>query len=198
MKRSAILVSSIALLSNCDRPASANERGAVRGVTPAAFIDSAMPAGEALRRFRAGLDSPAHLDGPAKRDELVNRYLAAARAKDRAALQRLAIDRAEFGFLVFPQSRWSKPPYNQPPELEWLLLSQQSDASLSKLLRRAERMEFRGYACAKAPEQDGGLHYWPDCVVHVREGGRVRDVRLFGSIIELDGRFKFRDLKNDL
>jgi len=149
-----------------------------------------------MRRFRVGLDSPAHLDGPARRDELVQRFFAALRNRDRSALERLALNRAEFAYLVFPRSRWINPPYNQPPDIEWLLLSAKSDAGLTRLIRRAESFELLSYDCGKPGEVDGPVTYWPGCLVRLRDAGRWREVKLFGSIMELGGRFKFRDFNN--
>ena len=197
MQRLAIIAASIALLSNCDRPASSAERGAVRrsGTAAPTVIDSAPPPGEAMRRFRVGLDSPARLDGPTRRDLLVLRFFAALRKGDRPALQQLAMKRAEFAYLVFPQSRWSKPPYNQPPDIEWLLLSAKSEGSLTRLVRRAGKFELISYDCGQPAARDGPVTYWPGCLVRVRENGQSREMKLFGSIMELDGRFKFRDFK---
>jgi hypothetical protein len=198
MQRLAIIAGTIALLSNCDRPASSAESGAAhRSETtrPGTVIDSALPHGEAMRRFRAALDSPAHLDGPTRRDDLVQRFFAALREGDGPALQKLAVNRAEFAYLVFPQSRWSKPPYNQPPDIEWLLLSAQSEGGLTRLVRRAGTFELLSYSCSQPAEMDGPVKYWPGCLVRLRESGHLREMKLFGSIVELDGRFKFRDFK---
>jgi ketosteroid isomerase-like protein len=194
-----------ALLSACDRPASANERGALRADSydprkrPGYIVDSIFAPEEALRRFRIGLDSVASLDGPTRRDELVQRFFAALRRKDRAALSALAIDRAEFAYLVFPQSRWSRAPYRQPPDVAWMLFQAKSEGSLTKLLGRADRFELAGYRC-RDTETDGPMRLWAGCVVRVREtgGGRARDLRLFGTIIERDGHYKFAGFANDL
>jgi hypothetical protein len=200
MQRLAIIVVAIALLSNCDRPASSSERGAVRRsetTRTGAIIDSALPPGESMRRFRVGLDSPAHFDGPSSRDALVQRFFAALRRGDRAALRMLAMNRAEFAYLVFPRSRWSKPPYNQPPDIEWLLLSNNSESGLTRLTRRAGNFTLLSYTCRQPAEMDGPVKFWPGCLVRLRENGQVREMKLFGSIMELDGRFKLRDFNND-
>src|SRR6185503_20163338 len=108
----------------------------------------------------------------------------------------LALSRAEFAYLVFPDSKWSKPPYNQPPDIEWLLLSANSGGGLTRLLRRSGNFELLGYSCRQPAEMDGAVKYWPGCLVRLRDGGRVREMKLFGSIVELDGRYKFRDYNN--
>lgn len=196
---SGILLSAVALLAACDRPASSNERGAVRDQPiwrPGYVVDSALPASELLRRFRVGLDSPAALDGPPRRDELVRRFLEGVRRGDRAAVERLGVTKAEFAYLIFPGSKISKPPYNQPPDIEWLLLSSASDAGLARLLKRAGQIEFRRYTCDQPPVVDGRARYWPGCTVRVVADGAERPLRLFGAIVEVGGRFKFRDFGN--
>jgi hypothetical protein len=106
------------------------------------------------------------------------------------------MNRAEFAYLVFPRSRWSKPPYNQPPDIEWLLLSAKSEGSLTRLVRRAGKFELISYNCSQPAEMDGQVTYWPGCLVRLRENGQPREMKLFGSIMERDGRFKFRDFNN--
>ena len=164
---------------------------------PGYVVDSILPPGEALRRFRAGLDSPATLAGLPSRDSLVRSFFRRVAAKNRAALDSLAMTRAEFAWLVFPQSRWSKPPYNQPPNIAWMLFRANSESGLTKLVNRSERFELLSYTCADTAEHDGALRLWPKCVVHLKDEGQSRDLHLFGTIIELGGRFKFAGFDND-
>lgn len=188
------------LVVACDRPAPSSEgSGAARDQAPArpgAVIDSTLPQEELVRRFRVGVDSVDSLAGPTSRDELVRQFLDGVRRNDRAAVQRLGITKAEFAYLVFPGSKISKPPYNQPPDIEWLLLQQSSGSGLTRLLKRAGAFEFRTYVCEQPPVVDGGAKYWPGCVVRVMENGTERRLRLFGAIVEMKGRFKFRDFSN--
>ena len=199
MKAFAIGIAAIASVAGCDRPASSSERGAVQRSETArqvTAVDTSDTPLAALRRFRVGLDSPAYLDGPRSRDALVKQFFAALRAGDRPALERLAMTQAEFAYLVFPDSRWIRPPYNQPADLEWLLLKSKSDPGLTRLLRRFGTVEPVSYSCLQPPEMDGGVKYWPGCLVRMSDRGRTADMKLFGSIIELNGRFKFRDYNN--
>ena len=151
-----------------------------------------------MRRFRVGVDSTPSLDGPTRRDELVRLFLEGVRRNDRAAVQRLGIMKAEFAYLVFPDSKISRPPYNQPPDIEWLMLTRSSDAGLDRLLKRTgERgLTFNGYVCEKPAVVDGRVRYWSGCTVRVVEHGKERKLRLFGAIVESGGRFKFRDFGN--
>ena len=191
----------LAFVAACDRPAVSHDDGAVSSSVsrpPGYVVDSALPREELLRRFRVGLEPTSQLAGAGSRDELVRRYLRAVKAKDASAMRRLVIDRAEFAYLVFPESRVSKPPYRQPPEIAWLLLESGTNAAITKLLQRADGLELLGYHCSRAPEIEGAIRVTSDCAMTVRENGRERDVRLFGRIIERDGRFKFAGLAGDL
>ena len=199
--QAAAIAVAAATLAGCDSPAATTHTRSARASAekhpPGYVIDSVLPPGEALRRFRVGLDSPAALAGPRSRDELVNRFFAAMRRKDRSALESLAIDRAEFAYLVFPASKWSKMPYNQPADVAWLLFQAKSGSGLTRLVGRADGFAPQGYRCARQPDTDGPLRLWAHCVVRVREGGSERDVRLFGTIVERDGRYKFAGYNSD-
>jgi hypothetical protein len=102
------------LVVACDRPAVDRDDGAVSSPDPRPragyVVDSILPPEEALRRFRAGMDAPRALDGPRTRDELVRRFISAVHTRNAAALRALAITRAEFGYLVYPESKLSRPP----------------------------------------------------------------------------------------
>ena len=52
-----------------------------------------------------------------------------------------------------------------------------------------------GYRCEAEPRVEGGNRIWEQCVVTLGDGG---DVRLFGSIIERQGRFRLMSLANRL
>jgi hypothetical protein len=170
---------------------------AARPSGPGYVVDSILPPDEALRRFRDGLSQPVHLDGPPNRDQLVRRFFSVLRRRDRAALEALAIDRAEFAYLVYPELRTSRPPYRQLPDVTWLMLRANSDGGRAKLLQRALELDPISYRCARPAETEGQLRVWNGCLVRARYGGRVRHLRLFGAIIERNGRFKFAGFDTD-
>lgn len=195
VSRAAMIASAVmaALSAGCDVPAGQD----APEHPPGYVVDSILPPAEALRRFRAGLDSPATLDGPRSRDSLVRRFLSGVAARNRAALDSLAMTRAEFAYLVFPQVRWSKPPYSQPPDVAWMLFRANSRTGLTRLLERADRLRLQSYTCPDSAERDGTLRLWTGCTVRVIDGGRSRELHLFGTIIELAGRYKFAGFNND-
>jgi hypothetical protein len=190
----------VVVVLSCDRPASSQGSGAIQsaGATPGRVVDSLLPPEEALRRFRVGLDTPAALDGPRSRDELVRRFVLAVQNKDRAALDSLLVTRAEYAYLVFPELRISRPPYDQPPEIAWILTSAATNSGLSKLLGRTDRFQFGEYRCGGSSQAEGQLRVWSDCMVDLSVDGERRAARLFGAIIERDGRYKFAGFANDL
>jgi len=203
--RAELIVVALAFALACDRPSSDTEDGrSAVGRTPAntpspGVVDSIFPPEELLRRFRTGLDTVRVLDGPHSRDSLVSRYLEAIRRRDWAALGRLTVSRAEYAYLVYPELTISRPPYRQPPEVAWLLLEAGNGSAIQKLTgKAAERFAFLGYDCPQPPETQGVLRLHTRCTMRVREDGQARDVRLFGTIIERDGRWKFLALEGDL
>lgn len=165
---------------------------------PGYVVDSILPPEEALRRFRAGVAPVTRLEGPASRDELVERFLGALLARDSAALARLAIDRAEFAYLVYPESRLARPPYRQPPEIAWLTLRLASEGGLRRLLSRAPAVHPLGIVCPDSAVAEGRMRITTGCAVRVREAGATRPVRLFGRLVELDGRWKIVGFDGDL
>jgi hypothetical protein len=53
--------------------------------------------------------------------------------------------------------------------------------------------------CAGTPLVQGANRIYETCTLRIRsEDGRTEDVRLFGSIVERDGRFKLLSLSNRL
>ena len=205
--RTKLIVLALATLPACDRPRpdSGSGRSAVTAADsalraqPGYVIDSILPPEQALRRFRAGLDTPKVLDGLRTRDELINRFMDAVRRGDRSGLQRLAIARAEFAFLIYPELAISRPPYRQPPEIAWLLLEASNGGAIEKLATKAAlRFKLIRYECSRAAEAQGVLRLYSGCTVRVQEDGVERGVRLFGRIVERDGRWKFLGLEGDL
>lgn len=165
---------------------------------PGYVVDSVLPPGEALRRFRLGVAAVDRLDGPASRDDLLDKFMSALAANDSAAMAGLVVNRAEFAWLIYPASRLSRPPYRQPPEIAWLTLRAASDGGLRRLLARAPELRPQGYRCPDTAVSEGMLHITTGCMVRVRDAERTRELRLFGRIVELDGRWKFVGLDGDL
>jgi len=168
----------------------------------AAYVDSALPIQELLRRFRADLAAaPAGLtNGAPSRDALVARFVAALEHADTIALEGLAIDRAEFAYLYYPDSPLSRPPYELAPGLMWFQLQGNSrKGALSALrLRGGRPLGVIGYRCDEPAQTQGENRVWSRCEVRHRWGDTTLSERLFGGIIERGGRYKLLGYANGL
>lgn len=167
-----------------------------------AVVDSIFPLEEALRRFRQGIPRTTVLEGGApSRDALVERFAQAVHERDTVALRRMVLSRAEFAWLYYPTSVFSREPYYQMPQLTWFLNTEDSRKGITRVLERLGGGADPGiadYNCPIGPRSDGGLTFWDGCLVELELEGDRRRMRLFGSIVELGGRYKFYSYANDL
>jgi hypothetical protein len=168
---------------------------------PGDKIDSILPMPEYLRRFRQGMVEPARLSGGAEsRDELARRFLAALSARDASAFADLAVSRAEFAWLVFPHHLYHNPPYELDPDIFWIQLKAGSAEGLGATLQRygGARLTLLGQSCQRDTVQikSGPVRVWSACELRFRAGDSVLTRRLFGSIVERDGRLKLLSFAN--
>ncbi len=164
-------------------------------------VDSIIPLPEALRRFKADLP-PVHAlaGGAPSREALIARFVEALKHQDTTAVRALVLDRAEFAYLYYPSSVHSAPPRALAPSLAWFLIQQQSEKGITRSFRRLGGLSLQAdsLACAEGPHQEGQSSLWSNCTVALRldAKGSAERHRLFGSIIERDGRFKFVSYAN--
>lgn len=172
----------------------------VNRAQPGYVVDSILPVEEELRRFREGLPAVTTLEGGvSSRNELVSAVLTALAKADTAALVGLAVSRAEFAWLVYPESPFTAPPYRQAPGLVWMRQGGESETGLGRLLARyAGLASGRSGTCAEPPVTQGRNRIWRDCTVRLARPGEEITTRPFGTIIERDGRFKVLSYANDL
>jgi hypothetical protein len=166
-------------------------------------VDSILPIPELLRRFRADLGpDPQRLAGGAEsREALVRRFARAVETLDTAAVRELVLSRREFAYLYYPETPLARPPYEAPPALLWFQISEGSNKGVTRLLRRlgGRPLGVVDHACAATPERQGPNRLWQRCTVrHVRAPGDTVRARMFGSVIERGGRYKFVSYANDL
>ncbi len=168
---------------------------------PTGVVDSVLPMDVALDRFRADLAEPDRLrSGADTRDALVQGVIDALAANDTAAFERLAVDRAEWAWLYFPTSTVARPPYELPPALAWFQLQERNRRGVLRALRElgGHEIDSRGYACDPEPTEEGANLLWTGCTVTLsRDGGEPVTIRLFGAILERDGRFAVLSFTND-
>ena len=155
----------------------------------------------ALARLREGLPVPAALHGgETSRDALVRRFVRSLEAADTADLRRMTMTRAEFAHLYYPGSAYTRRPTRQEADLVWFLHIQDSEKGVSRALARygTAPLGYAGYACAPEPLREGRNVLWHGCAVRIAPAGDTLRLRLFGPILERDGRFKLYSYANDL
>lgn len=184
-------------LSGCDRrPAPASAQSTAPSFTP----DSTRRA--QLASFLEG-NPPVHdlEGGAASREALVQGYLSALETRDTAALRRLALDRAEFGWIYYPTNPQARPPYDLDPGLFWFMVSQHSGKGLAKALELlgGKPLRYAGHSCDPNASREGENTVHGPCLVRlVQAAGDTAEVRLFGLVIERRGRWKFVSYANKL
>src|SRR5688500_1911405 len=163
-------------------------------------IDSILPPDEAIRRFVGGTKPPAGLEGgAASADELAKSLFDALDGADSAALARMVISRAEYGFLYYPTSLYAKKPYELAPDVAWMLSSEASAKGARRLLDRlgGRGLQLIGLRCAR-DTTEGRNQLRQHCSVAYRnEHGATERRQLFQAIIERDGAAKFLSYAGD-
>lgn len=168
---------------------------------PHGTVDSIFPIEEEIRRFRAvlGPDPGRLAGGAASLDALVERFERALVEADTAAFADMLMTRDEFGWLYYPTTIFTAPPYELAPSLVWFQVENGSSRGLGRLLDRlgGRPIEFTAYTCASEPLIQGLNRVWESCVVRFdAPDEEPRELRLFGSVLERDGVFKFVSYTN--
>jgi hypothetical protein len=168
---------------------------------PGEIVDSIRPIAEEMRRFAAEFGTAERLTGFATRDALVTELVRSVEEADTAALVALPLTAAEFGSLYYPHTRFTAPPYELAPNLLWFQQQNSQSRGATRLLRRfgGSPIGYLGYRCEETPRSEGPNRLWEECLVLLRgETADTVPLRLFGSVIERDGAFRFVSLSNDL
>jgi hypothetical protein len=188
----------LVVLAGCERSSTSEAAAAERPT----HVDSVISREEALYRFQASTPPVDSLSGGVPtRDSLVRAFVSALAKRDSSALRRLLLDRSEFAYLYYPTNPQGLPPYDLRPDLLWFLVSTGSEKGLGRALekRGGQVLGFSGYQCDSLPSREGGNVVWGPCSLRLRgpHGGTVAE-RLFGLIVERDGRYKFVSYANRL
>ena len=169
---------------------------------PARVVDSLLPRGEALRRFQLDLTPVTKLESSYKsRDALVTAFARALGDRDTAALASMAVSRAEFGYLYYPTTPQSLPPYDLAPALMWHMLQLRSEQGIRRALDLygGPHLQLLGHDCGQGSSREGDNTLVGPCVLHLRDkSGKPRSVRLLSQIIERGGRYKILSYANKL
>lgn len=167
---------------------------------PGYIVDSIMPVAEQLRRFRATITSPPErLGGKDSRAALIAAVMNALETRDTTALIDLTISRAEFAYLVYPESPFALEPMQQAPDLVWLRHIAASGTGLTRLLERlsGRPLGYKAVDCPPTPIIEGKNRIWRNCVTrHEPPGGKAESLKLFAGVIEREGRFKILSYAN--
>lgn len=195
------------LLFACTLPGDASDRLAPPEESPpsvaATVVDSILAPAEEMRRFRAGGGPPRDsLTGGAKsRRALVHTFLRALETNDTVTIRSLVLDRVEFADLYFPVSRYTQAPYRTPVGLLWTQIQLTSEKGITRALRRLGGRPLRlvDVTCPSPPEMLGQSRLFNRCLTRFRTlDGDTATRRLFGAIMETNGRVKFVSYANDM
>jgi hypothetical protein len=168
----------------------------------ASRVDSAVPREVALARFRgccARVDSLS--GGESSRDALIRRFVQSIEALDTTTLRGLLLNRDEFAWLYYESAPQGLPPYNLSPALLWFMLEGNSGKGLARAFSEygGRPLGYAGYQCEALSQRESANTLVGPCVVRrVEPGGDTISVRLFGLLIERDGRWKFLSYANKL
>lgn len=174
----------------------------INRASPGYVIDSILPVEEELRRFRlavGGEEVTELRNGSASREALVRRFLKDLSTRDSLDLRAATITAREFADLVYPSSPNTRPPYRLSPGFVWMRLEGQSRSGVTRALQRrgGRDLGYAGHSCNPQPEIQGENRLWAGCVVTLVESStHTTHQRLFGTILERNGRFKFVSLAN--
>ncbi|MGK2963765.1 MAG: hypothetical protein ACSLFK_16715 [Gemmatimonadaceae bacterium] len=191
-----VFVASIfAVACNDGQTAATPARGAAFGV-----VDSILDPTEAAARFVQGVPRVAALEGGASSaEELIEDFFEAIANGDSTAIARMAVSRAEYGFLYYPTSIYTGKPYELAPDIAWLLSSETSLKAARRLVRRlgGQQLNVSGWTCGNV-KQEGLNTILSNCSVSLVQDQGRRTRQLFQSLIERDGRVKFLSYAGDL
>lgn len=165
-------------------------------------VDSIFPIEEEIRRFREGLPEVTALTGGApSRHALVERFVEVVESGDLQPLTDLMLTRSEFGYLYYPHTIYTAPPYELPPSLLWFQMENLSSRGLTRLSQRlaGNPLHVTGYTCDEPPLVQEENTIWDECRLSMAPpDAEPYDIRLFGSIVERNGVFKFVSYSSEL
>lgn len=129
----------------------------------------------------------------------MRRFVRAVAQRDTVAAREMVLSRAEFAYLYYPDSPFTREPHRQMAGLVWLLTQVNSSKGITRVFDRfgGGPLSYRGHRCSPRPRGQGPNLLWEDCVVGLGDGLADTEVRLFGSIIERDSQLKFVSYAND-
>lgn len=204
--RHLVLTCTVGLTLACALPGDASDSStkSPQSAAPArTIVDSILPPAEEMRRFRVN-GGPVRMKltgGAVSRDALARAFVKALATRDTAMIRSLVIDHVEFADLYYPASRYARPPFRTPVGLIWTQIQLNSEKGITRAMSRlgGQPVRFVGLTCASPPESVGAARIDSRCSIrYVQPGGDTVSRRLFGAIVQLDGRAKFLSYSNDM
>ena len=126
-------------------------------------------------------------------EALARAVLSALERRDVDALNELAIDEGEFREHVWPELPAARPERNLPFSYVWGDLHQKSTARLGQTIAKhggkAYKLVSMRFIGETTPYQSYRVHRDSEITLTDAEGG-IQPIRLFGSVLEKDGRYK--------
>jgi hypothetical protein len=119
--------------------------------------------------------------------------LEAIEKHDVEALRALALDKEEFTGHVWPELPAARPERNLSPSFVWMSLNQKSSVMLRHLLAAhgGRKYQLVGVRFLGKTAQFDSFQVHRDGELTVKDGdGREQQVRVFGSVLQKNGRYK--------
>jgi hypothetical protein len=128
----------------------------------------------------------------ASKDAAVTAFLQALAARDRNTLAAQAVSETEFLKHIWPALPASRPDVGMPADRAWADQAQKNTNFLSQLLGEhgGQRYELVAASFEGTATTYGSFTIHPKTRLDIRDAAGVREVRLFGSMIESGGRWK--------
>jgi len=126
------------------------------------------------------------------KDAAVTAFLQALAARDTDALAQQVVNQNEFLKHIWPALPASRPDVGMPADRAWADQAQKNTNFLAQLLDEhgGKRYELVAASFEGAATTYGSFTVHPKTRLDVRDAAGVREVRLFGSMIESGGRWK--------
>lgn len=164
-----------------------------RRISPLAAVRAVLAIAGAAALAAACSAPPPLAETSASADDVMRQVLAALAQADRARLEALAISESEFKDHVWEHLPSARPERNLPMSYVWGDLRQKSNAGLARALESVDgrALEFVSVRFAEPPRSYGPFAVHGGTTVVVRgPDGTTEDLRVCGSLIEKDGRWK--------
>lgn len=126
------------------------------------------------------------------KDAAVTAFLGALATRDTETLAQQVVTQSEFLKHIWPQLPASRPDVGMPADRAWTEQAQRNANFLAQTLGEhgGRRYELVAASFGGSPTTYGSFTIHPKTRLDVRDDAGVREVRLFGSMIESGGRWK--------